>query len=356
MSRFRYFRYIPYFILVVLFAGCHMKKSPIGSRNKIIVIADSTLWMQVKGDVLEYLEKEKRTPQPERIFSVVHHAPNTLGDLVRYRNLILIGTLEQNDESKYLLDRMLSETSKQAVLNDQNYTFQLNNAWAREQLLTVLAAKDTGTLQKIIPERMPMLYNLYDEFVQSNINRAVFEKYRQKDVERRLMKNHGWAINVQHDYYVAIDSAEARFVWLRRFNPQREIFVYYEPVDDPSILSKEWIMRKRDSLTAIYYQGDRIYEDNAEDYENPILVKEATVELYGFYTIRLDGVWENREKAIGGPFRSYGFYNEKDGRMYLIDLSVFAPGQRKWPFMRQLIAHAHSFYSKEPETPQEVSN
>lgn len=48
----------------------------------------------------------------------------------------------------------------------------------------------------------------------------------------------------------------------------------------------------------------------------------------------------------GGPFRSYGFYNESDHRLYLMDYSVFAPGEKKWPFMRQLEAMARTFMVK----------
>ncbi|MBN2000086.1 DUF4837 family protein [candidate division KSB1 bacterium] len=349
MSIFKYLKYSLFLLFSLVMFSCHMKKSPIGSSNKIIVLADTVLWKQVGGDVMKMIEQEKHTPQPEKIFSAAHHSPRSLGDLTRYHNIILIGTLEEDDDAKYLLDRMLNETSRQAVLNDKNFTFQVNNAWARQQLLTVLVAKDTKTLQRIIPERVPLLFQIYDDFVQSTISSSVFNKYRQKDLEKQLLQHHGWSIKIQHDYVVAVDSAEARFVWLRRMPPQREIFVYYEPVEDPSVLSKEWMMRKRDSLTAIYYSGDKIRMENATDYPDPITVEEATVEIYNSYTIRLDGVWENRTKNIGGPFRSYGFYNKKDGRIYLIDLSIFAPGQKKWPYMRQLIAHAYSFYSEDRE-------
>jgi hypothetical protein len=73
---------------------------------------------------------------------------------------------------------------------------------------------------------------------------------------------------------------------------------------------------------------------------------EKEVDFQGRYAIQLDGVWENLKHNIGGPFRSYGFYDESDQRIYLVDYSVFAPGLKKWPFMRQLEAMARTFKVK----------
>lgn len=96
-------------------------------------------------------------------------------------------------------------------------------------------------------------------------------------------------------------------------------------------------MQKRDSLTKIYYDGDYIFEDSI------IQTKEKVVDFNGRYAIRLDGVWQNDKNIAGGPFRTFGFYNKGDGRMYLVDCAIVAPGERKWPYMRQVEAMAYTF-------------
>jgi len=144
-------------------------------------------------------------------------------------------------------------------------------------------------------------------------------------------------MRVQHDYYVAVDSSELNYVWLRRFNPQRWISVYWEPVKDPSVLSKQWMLEKRHGIIRSFYDGDYVYED-----EN-IKVQKKVVDFNDRFAIRLDGVWQNEKHVMGGPFRSYAFYNESDGRLYLIDLAVYAPGQRKHQYLRQLEGIASTF-------------
>ena len=70
---------------------------------------------------------------------------------------------------------------------------------------------------------------------------------------------------------------------------------------------------------------------------------EKVVDFNSRYAIRLDGVWQNEKHVMGGPFRSYGFYDENDGRLYMIDLAVYAPGERKYQYIRQLDGIASTF-------------
>ena len=91
-----------------------------------------------------------------------------------------------------------------------------------------------------------------------NIFRSLYIHFEEKDITKKLMDEHGWSVRVEHDYFVAVDSSEIRFVWLRRFNPQRWFSVYWEPVDDPSLLSKEWMLQKRaDVIEKFYAQVSR---------------------------------------------------------------------------------------------------
>ena len=207
-------------------------------------------------------------------------------------------------------------------------------------MLVVAVSSNIPTLEKNIKEQGDDIFNIYDENLNIQVFKSLFDKLEQKDIENRLLERHGWTIRVQHDYFVAVDSTEIRYVWLRRFDPQRWLSVYYEPVDDPSILSKEWLLEKRAEFSKSFYKGDYVYQDTL------IKVTEKTVDFNGRYAIRLDGVWQNDEEVMGGPFRIYGFYDENDGRIYLIDLAVYAPGERKYPFLRQLVGIASTFRTK----------
>jgi len=323
-------------ILIFSF-GCQLKPITIGSNNKVLVLADSTLWGHIEQDVRNAVEKEVYTPQLEKIFTIILREPGKFGDLKRFPHLLFIGTLNQKGTTKDILEGMLDETARRKIEQDSSFIFRRRDAWSKGQLLVVLVSKDLETLKGHLQKDKDLIFKLFDDHANEIVMQQMYRLNEQKDIEKQLMQEHGWSVRVQHDFFVAIDSSEARFVWLRRMGPQREFFVYWEPVDDPSKLSKEWMMQKRDSLSKVYFEGDYIFQDSS------IKVKSKTIDFNGRYAIQLDGVWQNEKNIVGGPFRSFGFYNKSDGRLYLVDCSIVAPGERKWPYMRQVEAMARTF-------------
>ncbi len=327
-------------LLFVLVVSCGMKRDSLGSMDKIIIIADSTQWINIKDDVMAAMEHIMYTPQPESVFELLHKQPKDLKNLIRFPNLLMVGSLDQQNDMQELLEKMLSDDALARVQEDSAFLFNKDDPWARHQLLALAVSKDEETLKKNLLEHGDRIFNLFEENISANVLRSLYIHFEQEEIAKSLMKEHGWSIRVQHDYFVAVDSSEIRLVWLRRFNPQRWISVYWEPVDDPSILSKEWMLEKRGTLLKDLYEGDYVYEDET------IKVQEKIVDFNDRYAIRLDGVWQNEEYVMGGPFRSYAFYEESDGRLYLIDLAVYAPGRRKTEYLRQLDGIASTFRVK----------
>ncbi|MBN1481576.1 DUF4837 family protein [candidate division KSB1 bacterium] len=333
------------FILSVAFMlSCGMKRDSLGSRDKIIIIADSTQWVELEEHMLAALERIIYTPQPEPIFNLLRRGPEDLNKLSRFPNLLIIGSLDIEGQMNELLHRMLSEEAMARVQADSAFLFNKPDPWARDQLLVLAVSRDIETLKQNVRDNSDRLFNLFDENLTKYVFKTLFTQFEQKEISKALMDKHGWNVRVQHDYFVAADSSEIRYVWLRRFNPQRWLSVTWEPVEDPSLLSREWMLEKRREVIEKFYDGDYVYEDET------INVQEKIVDFKGRYAIRLDGVWQNEIHVMGGPFRSYGFYNEGDGRLYLIDLAVYAPGERKYQYLRQLDGIASTFRTKNEQT------
>lgn len=59
--------------------------------------------------------------------------------------------------------------------------------------------------------------------------------------------------------------------------------------------------------------------------------------------------------GMGGPFITYGFYDEASGRNYLIDGMVFAPNFNKREFIRQLEVIAYSFRTRKDLEPKAIA-
>ncbi len=327
---------------LMFFTGCEQKSLSRGTTRNIAVVVDSVLWQDIEVQVKSTLSPERFTPQPEYIFALNQMSPNEFTRLERYAQILFIGTLDMEGETKNLLDQMMPSKSeaRKLVQNNERYFFQYDEPWARDQILGILVGKDKATLIENLKQDDNLIFNTYDEHANYRVKKQLYFREPQEKLVQQLMDNHGWTVDVPLEWFIAMENDQDRFVWIRRMRPQREFFVYWEPVDDPSVLSKEWMLETRARLAKKYYSGDEVYQDDN------IKVREEVVNFLDRYAIKLEGIWQNDSLVAGGPFRSYGFYNESDQRLYLIDGSVYAPDERKWPYLRHLDIVAHTFRTK----------
>jgi len=328
----------PLLAALLVFSQCRGKSQTIGSVDRIIVLADQGLWEKVGADAAAALERELFTPQPEKLFRITHRSPEQLGDLTRAAHILLLATLDSGGWTGDMLQQMLTGEGRSRVESDSSFIFKKKDAWSRGQLFVVVVGRDLVTLQRHLQQDREVIFDTFDEHADRLVLETLYERMEQKEIGKELAEKHGWGIRVPHDFFLAVDSVEAKFVWLRRMGPQRWLSAHWQRVEDPAVLSKEWLLETRARLASAFYEGDYVYQDEM------IKVEMKEVEFAGRYALRLDGVWQNDTHGVGGPFRCYGFYNEEDGRIYMIDLGVLAPGERKWMYMRQLGAIASTFY------------
>jgi len=331
------------FTLVLAVSNCGMKQDTIGDRNKVVVVADSTLWMQVQDEIRSSLAHIYYTPQPEPAFKILHKQPDQLGRLTRVPNLLVVATLQDEGKMKEYVNNILSATSLQRVRENKASLFSTRDAWARNQLLVVAISKDRETLEKNLQENQQQLFNLFDDFVSQRTRDLLLKHLAREDLTKEYMKKYDWTMRIQADFQVVVDSAEIRTLILERLDPVRWITVYWQPNKSPYTLSKEWLINKRNEIADKFYNDDYIYTDEE------IKVQKKEVYFNDFPAIRLDGVWQNDNpgQIAGGPFRIYGFYDDQTQRIYFIDMAVFAPGERKMPYLRQLDSMAHTFRTAE---------
>jgi hypothetical protein len=64
--------------------------------------------------------------------------------------------------------------------------------------------------------------------------------------------------------------------------------------------------------------------------------------------VRLEGAWSSSDFDGGGPFRCWFIPDPARGRVYCVDLLVYAPNQAKMAHFRQLEAVLSTFSTKGP--------
>ncbi len=73
-------------------------------------------------------------------------------------------------------------------------------------------------------------------------------------------------------------------------------------------------------------------------------------ELGGVAVVKLEGAWNSTQFVGGGPFWCYFVPDERRGRIYCVDLLVYAPGMDKMNFFRRMDAVASTFSTTGPQS------
>ncbi len=76
-----------------------------------------------------------------------------------------------------------------------------------------------------------------------------------------------------------------------------------------------------------YYDEDEFFDRDVK------LGKYSLAEHKGWF---LSGRWQNKKFAVGGAFQSFAFYDEVNGKAYLVDNSVYYPSGEKLEALYEL--------------------
>ncbi len=327
------------FVLMLIATGgmsCFQKTASSGSDTVIYVVADTETWEKLQPAITETFQKVLVTPQPEKVFDLYWVSPEKFSTYATRKNLLLVGTFDSKGEISQKVSGMLSPIVKEKVKEGTAFYFPKENPWAKKQLLMVLAGVSTSELEKKLIENRDVLYGFFKDRLLGETKKQMYSQLEQKDLSKQLLQKYGWTVRIQHDYIINTERPQDRFVMLRRSLPGRErwLFVHWIDDADSNLINKDWAIAKRNKLTAKFYKNDLIDENYVESNEIDFLDRPA---------LMLEGLWKNEDKFIGGPFRTYVFYDEKSKRIYMIDIAVYYPAGKKEPFFRQLDIMAHTF-------------
>ncbi len=344
--------FLPLIISFILISCSQLKPKATGDETEIITYVDSLLYSQIEQDLKSVFHRLIYTPQPESLFIVKPEFQIYSIDKLKYRkNLMFVSTLDDKSNIGLYILNMLDPTSKELIQKDSAYIFIKNDLWSKDQIVLILVAKDKETLLKRLKKDRNEIYLYFrDDFFKREINAVISEGHNKKDIERYLLEKYGWKIFVQHDYYVAKDSAQERFVWLRRRTPEdmeRFIFVHWiDSVYDPyKFFNQIWIANKRNEITQKFYRTTRddAWVVIADDPESIKHLYFFPVNFNGRYAVRVQGLWRFNDFTGGGPFISYVFYDSTQKRIYFLDGSIFAPRYEKKKLIVQIDAILHTF-------------
>jgi len=325
------------FVVLPIFAylqmGCETKTSSVGDFDQIIVFADSSIYLDFEDGLDEVFDQYVYTPIAEKSFYHKWSPINSMDPYKKRRNIILIGLLDQDDPISEYVKKMLSPELISKIENGEVFEIFREDIYAFDQMGIILCAADKKQFLTNLNTRSESIYKRLEEYHYNRLNRILFSGDEQFEIEEFLIKKFGWTIRIPYAFQLVKTSKDSNFVWLKRPNPSRSLFVYRTRADK-SLITEQWIRNIRDSLTSVYFEKDSVLIGDTYTLQT---------DFNGLPAKKMVGVWQNKHLYVGGPFRTYVFYEDKSDYIYFIDISVVAPDKSKKPYLDQLEVVARTF-------------
>ena len=356
-----------------LLTGCEGDYRPraVGPEGEITVVMDSSYWTSAPGEALRtnVTPWVETLPISERSFQLRHIEltdERTYERVKDLKNVIIAAPLSDSTNETSFLRRRLSGEAEQAILNGQTAVVSKPNLWRRSQRIYYAAAASPDALAELFQTQGAEIQDAFAEATLQRMDRNMYDENRRTALEDTLLQRHDFAVNVQSDFQIAIDTTTESegFVWLRRLLAQtrREFFVYYVEDVSPDQITPEWIYNTRDSLTRRHLRGN-VRGFVKVDYRRPLKTEQRSfLDRYGYgsrglwYMVApLGGSDEPRAVGGGGPFVNYTFYDQATDRVYMLDGSIFAPDNDKLDLLRQMEVMARTFRTAEENRSPDVS-
>lgn len=323
-----------FLLSLIPLTGCFRSKTPLGLDDEIRIAADSTIWIQAEPILREIFEKIEFTPQPEKVFKLIYEEPNKVK---RFKNVIFLSTLDAKDKFSTVINSGLTEQAR-AKVEQGTIIFVKKDEWVKNQVALFLIGNDLPTLLNRIDNLRAEIFFQFEDYWNQFHKNILYRDREQVDVENHLLKNYGWKIRVPIDFRLETQSAKDRFVMFHRKVPLRWLSIFWIEATDPSVITKEWCIAKRNEIGKLFFENEVI-----EEVYEPVIADDVI--FLNRRALKLKGLWKDDAKVAGGPFRMYCFFDQPTERIYFIDMHVFAPNfQRgKLHYFRQMEIIANTF-------------
>ncbi|MFA5033388.1 MAG: DUF4837 family protein [bacterium] len=331
MQKLNYLLVLCFFI----FAGCITQYKPpaaAGKTTEVIVLCNDANWTEISDLIPKVLEREIYTPTTEKVFDIKKVLPSEINKYKYRKNCLVLGIV--GDE---IIDSLLAKSAMKKLLAGEEYMFGGQDFFVKGQFFLIIAAPTIYKLKEIIENKSDVVFNYFVENVAKTIKNDLYKDGYQKTVSEKLLKDYGFTISVPRGWKVVEE--KIGFVELARHSPDRFISICWEttPLNATTELNLNAAIEFRNKIGVKYYDGDYVDTTFAKFYQ---------VNFHNSLAGKLDGIWQNDEQVMGGPFKTY--FISAEGRLYTIDMHIFAPGYKKWKFLQQLelIIDTFSFLSE----------
>jgi len=297
-----------------------------GHKQTVYVFADDNVWKYAKGHLVKTLERLRFTTENEKVF-VVKRAPiDNLDNFYKFNNLIFFCDLESNDPVSTYIKEIMGSKVELEVTENLVGMYTKENVWANDQFVLFILGSNEPNLLKF---NILQSHNTFDLFKDKLFDRIRRQLYKTSIYSDNSFKAFPWTLNLPKKYILYKNDTANNFIsYIARLRnkPDRYISVYFQKIPKEGF-SRDWLKETRKKISWKYYDEDEFYDKD---------VRMEKYKLAGHQGWRLTGRWQNKKHSVGGAFQSFAFYDEINGRAYLIDNSVYHPDGEKLEALYEL--------------------
>ncbi len=331
---------ILYFIALVTLMSCsdsgRVLPNPSGRAGEVLIVINDAHWNAESGLILKkaFTQDVDGLAWSEPLFDISRLPRQSYNDMVRIaRNIV-----EVDVGDRYALSKIKFFKEK----------FSKTQAYAKIQ------APDEESLVKLLKEKEVQLLSFFYSAERDRLM-TYFEKNKSDEYTEKVKEHMGYVLNIpsmfNHNNFLT-----ENFAWLSGGNvsARTDLVMYTYPLDDPSKISRNFLIEIRDSVLGANVPGpsEGAKMRTAEVIEPSF--KTITINKAQIYELR--GLWETTVDFMGGPFISYAYYDKANKTLKVLEGFVYAPHEDKRNLLRRIEAVAHSWKAAEIATPNITQN
>ncbi len=323
-------------LALLLFSCGDYKPLAGGSPIAINTLVSEDIWNEVGAELSSKVEYEIRTPQIEKLFFFRQFELENYKEYRDDKLIILIATLDGKDDVSQFIQNSISADIRTAVESGEQYFFYEYDKYAMRQTYMLLLANTKEELKQIAKEQGAKIYQAINKGFLDAQFKQLYYAAEEKEISEELFEKFGFSFRLPHSYEIIEIDEDRHIIHLGVPRPQRNIIIYWTEGGFNKVVDQEWALRMKYWL--MQNQMDKIYIEKS-------YARYRTVEWNGVIVNNIRGLWGHPTKLMGGPYTLFYFYDGVTDRTYFIDCMVYAPGQSKAVFLRQMEIVASTFYT-----------
>jgi len=304
-----------------------------GDAQAVVVVAPREWWPQVEDSVFTVLSPSILTVREDYTFRVVWRAPDDTNNWWRFKELVLMGSLED----AWLVEAL--ESLPKGITPEAPNIYDIENVWAMGQKVTVVLIDPYEEVEEQVYSRIGAVHQrLLDRFLMGAAGR-MFQSGIDSALVDTLQHTAGFSLLLPQVYTWGHEDSVYVF---RNDNPDpaeliRQFTVSWR-TPAPAEISIEDLFDWRKEISENYWTWPQIVDREK--------LRTTTLEGTNLPIIETRGTWENPPDGMwpaAGALITWTVSCPHQNRLYMIDSWLYAPSEDKWEYILQMETILHSF-------------